>query len=117
MELPDDSEALKAVVRPLLLGHDDEKRRADDLHIENLRLREESDRYKKWYYGPRADRLQTAGDLAQILPGFVEAPDQTAVNSVEARSPMRVLYVMGRKPEEEGSRAASAINCSISRPL
>jgi transposase len=81
VELPDDSEALKAMVRSLLLEHDAEKHRADDLHIENLRLRVELDRYKKWYYGPRADRLQSEGDLAQMLLGFAEALDQKPVNT------------------------------------
>ena len=80
VELPDDSEALKAIVRSLLLEHDAEKHRADDLHIENLRLQVELDRYKKWYYGPRADRLQTTGDLAQMLLGFAEALDQKPVD-------------------------------------
>jgi transposase len=85
--LPDESEALKAVVRSLLLERDRERQRADeqahradDLHIENLRLRIELDRYKKWYYGPRADRLQSAGDLAQMLLGFAEALDRKPVN-------------------------------------
>jgi transposase len=80
VELPDDSGALKAMVRSLLLEHDAEKRRANDLHIENLRLRVELDRYKKWYYGPRADRLQSEGDLAQMLLGFAEALDRKPVN-------------------------------------
>ena len=87
VELPDDSDALKAMVRALLLKQDAEKRRAqeqqrraDDLHIENLRLRVELDRYKKWYYGPRADRLRSARDLAQMLLGFAEAMDQKPVN-------------------------------------
>ena len=69
-------------MRSLLLEHDAEKHRADDLHIENLRLRVELDRYKKWYYGPRADRLQTTGDLAQMLLGFAEALDQKPYNPV-----------------------------------
>ena len=87
MELPEDSEALKALVRSLLLEHstllrerDGEKHRADDLHIENLRLRVELDRYKRWYYGPRADRLRSAGELAQMLLGFGEALDRKLVN-------------------------------------
>jgi transposase len=94
VELPDDSEALKAVVRSLLQERDqqrrraeeqarcaeEQQRRADDLHIENLRLRVELDRYKKWYYGPRADRLQSAGDLAQMLLGFAESLDRKPVN-------------------------------------
>ena len=80
MKLPDDSEALKAMVRSLLLEHDAEKRRGDDLHLENLRLRVELDRYKKWYYGPRADRLQSAGELAQMLLGFAAALDRKPIN-------------------------------------
>ena len=71
--LPDDKEALKAMVAALL----DER---DDLHIENLRLQVELARYKKWYYGPRADRLQSEGDLAQMLLSFAEAQDQKPVN-------------------------------------
>jgi hypothetical protein len=44
--LPDDKEALKAMVAALV-------RERDDLHIENLRLQIELDGYKKRYYGPR----------------------------------------------------------------
>jgi hypothetical protein len=87
IELPDDSDALQAMVRVLLLERDREKhraveqqQRADDLHIENLRLRVELDRHKKWYYGPRADRLQSAANLAQMLLGFAEALDRKPVN-------------------------------------
>jgi transposase len=71
--LPDDKEALKAMVAALL-------NERDDLHLENLRLQVELARYKKWYYGPRADRLQTEGDLAQMLLGFADALDQKPVN-------------------------------------
>ncbi|HVH85114.1 MAG TPA: IS66 family transposase [Terriglobales bacterium] len=38
------------------------------------------DRYKRWYYGPRADRLQSTGELAQMLLGFSEELDQKPVN-------------------------------------
>ena len=64
--LPDDKDTLKALVAALM------RRSADDLHIENLRLQVELERYKKWYYGPRADRLQSPGDLAQLLLSFAE---------------------------------------------
>jgi transposase len=80
VELPGDSEALKSMVRSLLLERHVEKQRADELHIENLRLRVELDRYKKWYYGPRADRLNSSGELAQMLLGFAEALDRKPVN-------------------------------------
>lgn len=59
---------------------EEQQHRADDLHVENLRLQVELARYKKWYYGPRADRLQTPGDLAQMLLGFAEALDRKPVN-------------------------------------
>lgn len=55
--LPEDKDALKAMVAALLVERDAEKRRANDLHIENLRLQVELVLYKKQYYGPRADRL------------------------------------------------------------
>ena len=59
--LPDDSQALKAMLRTLLKERDQEKRRADiheqvaeqqsrranDLHVENLRLQLELERYRK----------------------------------------------------------------------
>jgi len=92
--LPDDSEALKAILRTLMGERDEEKRRADqheqlaeeqtrranDLQVENLRLQMELDRYRKWYYGPRADRLQSTGDLAQMLLDFSEDMDLKPVN-------------------------------------
>ena len=99
--LPDDSEALKAMLRTLMREHDQEKQRAleqkqradeqeqraeqearrgDELRVEMLRLQLELERYKKWYYGPRADRLQSSGDLAQLLLNFAEEMDRKPVN-------------------------------------
>ena len=69
-QLPDDSEALKAMVRSLLVERERQERRAEELRVEMLRLQLELERYKKWYYGPRADRLQSSGDLAQMLLDF-----------------------------------------------
>jgi transposase len=71
--LPEDKEALKAMVAALL-------RERDDLHIENLRLQVELARYKKWYYGPRADRLKSEDELAQLLLSFAIAQDNKPVN-------------------------------------
>jgi hypothetical protein len=42
-------------------------RERDHLEIEYLRLQVELDRYKKHYYRPRADQLQSADDLTQLL--------------------------------------------------
>jgi transposase len=90
VELPDDNEALKAVVRSLLEERERERQRAgeqqqraDDLYLENLRLQVELDRLKKWYYGPRADRLQSEGELAQLLLGFAETLNRKPVNPAD----------------------------------
>lgn len=45
--LPEDSQSLKAIVRRLLEDRDREQQRAEDLHIQNLRLQRELERYKK----------------------------------------------------------------------
>jgi regulator of replication initiation timing len=58
--LSEDKEELKAMVGPLL-------RERDHLEIENLRLQVELDRYKKHYCRPRADQVQSADDLTQLL--------------------------------------------------
>ena len=92
--LPEDKEALQAMVRALLLEREQEQQRAqvqaqrareqqqraDDLYLENLRLQVELGRLKKWYYGPRADQLQCEGDLAQMLLSFAETQDRKPIN-------------------------------------
>jgi transposase len=104
VKLPDDNGSLQTMVRTLLLERsalvrerDDERRRAeehqqraveqtkraDDLYLENLHLQIELGRLKKWYYGPRADRLQSEGDLAQLLLGFAETLDRKPVNPAD----------------------------------
>ena len=97
--LPEDNASLKVMLREVLTKLDDAiaehererqrteeqrkraeekstlaerlQRRADDLHVENLRLQMELARYRKWTYGPRADRLST-GELLQALLHFGE---------------------------------------------
>ncbi|WP_321469941.1 IS66 family transposase [uncultured Paludibaculum sp.] len=101
IDLPGDSAALKAMVLSLLTecDHhaqraeqqaqraeqqtqraDEQTRRAEELRVEMLRLQLELERYKKWYYGPRADRLQSTGDLAQMLFDFAASMDQKPVH-------------------------------------
>jgi len=93
-DLPEDKEALQAMVRALLLERDKEQQhaeaqaqrareqqqRGDDLYLENLRLQVELDRLRKWYYGPRADQLKSEGELAQMLLGFAETQDRKPIN-------------------------------------
>jgi transposase len=55
------------------------KLRNEQLQVELLRTRLELERFKKWYYGPRADRLQSDNDLAQMLLNFAEEMDRKPV--------------------------------------
>ena len=52
--------------------------RADALYLETLRLRLQLERYQKWYYGPRADRLKTRKEVGQALLAFGEELAQKA---------------------------------------
>lgn len=78
--LPEDSEALKTMVRSLVLERDRETQRAEQLRVEMLRLQLELERFKKWYYGPRADRLESTGDVAQMLLAFAEELDRKPIH-------------------------------------
>ncbi len=87
--LPEDKEALKAMLRALWQERDDQRqraeaqtkraeehrKRADELYLENLQLQKELWRYKKATYGPRADRL-SENELAQALLEFAEELEQ-----------------------------------------
>jgi len=54
---------------------DEQRRQTAQLQAELARLQLELERYKKWYYGPRADRLRSSSELAQLLLNFAEALD------------------------------------------
>jgi transposase len=103
--LPEDSASLKAMLREVLakLEHvsaDQERekqraeensmlavqlrQRADELYLENLRLQQELERYKKATYGPRADRL-SMNQLAQMLLEFAEALEQKPIKLEDLR--------------------------------
>ena len=114
VDLPEDSESLKAVVRSLLLERDretqraeeqqrraeEQKLRAEQLHIEMLRLQRELERYKKWYYGPRADRLESSGDVAQMLLDFADGLDRKPVHPgdvAQAAEPVEELRRLRRR--------------------
>jgi len=81
--LPDDPAALKAMVRDLVRAREEDAaarvvlaRRVDDLQFKSLRLEMELFRYKKWVYGPRADRLTTIEQVNQMLLSFGADLDQ-----------------------------------------
>lgn len=109
--LPDDSQALKAMLRALMTERDmksqlaeEQTRRANDLEVENLRLQLELDRYKKWYYGPRADRLQSSADLTQMLLIFAEEMELKPVNPDDLPSGTEVQEGLRRVKRRKGRR-------------
>ncbi len=116
--LPDDSQALKAMLVALMDERDKQSqlaeeqsklaekqtRRANDLQVENLRLQLELDRYRKWYYGPRADRLQSTADLAQMLLNFAEEMDRKPVNQADVPSRSEPAEELRRVERRKGRR-------------
>src|SRR5580700_6703458 len=75
------------MVRTLLAERNQEKQRAEaqaqraeELQVELLRLQLELERFKKWYYGPRADRLQSTEELSQLLLNFAEQLEQKPIH-------------------------------------
>lgn len=84
--LPEDKEALKALVAALL-------QERDESHIETLRLQVELAGLKKRYYGPRADRLETTDELAQLLLNFAEELDRKPVNAEDSQAQNRDILL------------------------
>jgi transposase len=112
--LPEDSASLKEMLRALLVERDREKqraeeqcKRADDLHLQNLRLQQELARLKKWYYGPRADRL-TSAELAQVLLDFGQALQQRPIPPEEVPPASEPEYELRRVKRHQGRRALAS---------
>jgi hypothetical protein len=101
VNLPEDSDALKAMAHSPLLERDREAQRAEAqqrrageqqrnaeasqleterLRVEMPRMRLELERFRKWYYGPRADRLRSAGKMGQMLLAFADELDVKPVH-------------------------------------
>src|SRR2546423_83221 len=103
--LPEDSASLKAMLCSLLAERDREKQRADDLHIQNLRLQIELARYKKWYYGPRADRLNSTSELAQVLLDFGQELEQRPIHPEDVPAASEPEYELRRVKRRKGRRS------------
>src|SRR5450631_2129546 len=88
----------------LINERDQEKQRAADLHVENLRLQLELERYRKWYYGPRADRLQSSAELAQMLLNFSEELDRKPINPDDVASRSEPAEELRRVKRRKGRR-------------
>ena len=90
------AEAQEALAREKSALAAQQTQRADDLYVQTLRLQLELGRYKKWYYGPRADRLKSSGELAQALLNFGEKLEQQPVHPEDVAE--------GTEPASEGRR-------------
>jgi len=115
--LPDDKEALKAMLRSLWQERErlekradeqqrkaeEQRQRADELYLEKLRLQLELERYKKATYGPRADRL-SMNQLAQMLLEFAEALEQKPIQLEDLR-PAEAEPELRRVKRRQGRRA------------
>jgi hypothetical protein len=120
LSLPDDPGILKSMIviitreRDIATRQRDEvQRQAQQLEIEKLRLEVELLRFKKWYYGPRADRLQQPGDVAQLLLQFGHGIDPqhylTQLLTNLPTTPMTQLPAW--LPEAWKRRTASGAEC------
>ena len=122
--LPRDHESLATIVRSLLLERDQQRqraeqeskraqdlqaeslrqrKRADELHLENLRLQLELERYKKWRYGPRADRL-TNEEMAQALLEFGEQLQSKPIHPQDVPGRGEPEYELRRVKRRPGRR-------------
>ena len=110
-DLPQDRESLEAMLRSLILERDEQRlraqqqtKRAEELYLQNLRLQLELERYKKWYYGPRADRLATNEDLAQALLEFGEQLQKKPIHPEDVPTQGEPEYELRRVKRRRGRR-------------
>jgi transposase len=132
LQVPEDSASLRALVQQLRLERDHEKQRAQELkhhadeqqrraeehqrrvdeqikqteqlQVELLRVKLELDRYKKWYYGPRADWLQSDQDVAQMLLHFAEELDCKPVAAEDLAAAAEPAEDLRRVKRRKGRR-------------
>lgn len=115
--LPQDRASLEAMIRSLILEREQQtqraqdlqaeslrqRKRADELHLENLRLQLELQRYKKWRYGPRADRLTNA-EMAQALLEFGEQLQSKPIHPEDVAGKGEPEYELRRVKRRPGRR-------------
>lgn len=103
-EIPEDSASLRALVLELLSKSNTQRQQTEHLQVELLRVKLELERYKKWYYGPRADRLHSDKDVAQMLLNFAEELDQRAINADDLPHPSAPVEELRRVKRRKGRR-------------
>jgi hypothetical protein len=74
------------------------------LQVGLVRVKLELERYKKWYYGPRADHLRTAGELAQLLLYFEEELDHEPIKADDLPRAGEPIEELRRVTRRKGQR-------------
>lgn len=118
-DFPQDHKSLEATLRSLILERDQQKQRAEQeskrangLYLENLRLQLELERYKKWYYGPRADRLATSGDVVQVLLEFAEQLEAKPIHAEDVPGKAELEYELAASEAATGATASRQLRKS-----
>jgi transposase len=118
--LPDDPALLKSIVATIARQRDEATRQRDEAtrqrdeatrrreeaELKTLRLEVELLRLKKWYYGPRADRL----DVGQLLLEFAVALEQRPVNEQDLAQAADVASTAGIRRVKRGRRNIGALD-------
>ena len=81
-----------------------QSKQAAALQVELLRVKLELERYKKWYYGPRADLLQSDKDLMQMLLNFAEELDCKPVPAEDLAATAEPAEELRRVKRRKGRR-------------
>jgi transposase len=117
--LPDDPEILKRMlierdrsIVTLQNERDRWKLKHDEKEIDRLRLEVELLRYKKWYYGRKADQLTTPDDLAQMLLEFGQQLENRPVDldDIPADVNLRNVETKTIRRVSRGRRNLAAFN-------
>jgi transposase len=83
---------------------EEHSKQAAALQVELLRVKLELERYKKWYYGPRADLLQSDKDLMQMLLNFAEELDCKPVPAEDLSAAAEPAEALRRVKRRKGRR-------------
>lgn len=102
--LPDDNAALRAMAAQLQAEFERSQLDLQRTQVELLRAQLELERYKKLYYGPRADRLHSDLDMAQMLLRFAEAEDQKPINKEDLPPQAEPIEELRRVKRGKGRR-------------
>jgi transposase len=110
LSLPDDPAILKQIITTRTRERDEANRRRDEAEVKALRFEVELLRLKKMYYGPRADRLQTPGDVAQMLLEFATDLESRPVNPGDLPADIPVEEIKTVRRVRRGRRNLAAFD-------